>query len=183
MAEKLNLINKKEFDVLWVKDFPLFEYSEEENRYVAKHHPFTSPKEEDLHLLETEPQNVRAKAYDIIINGYEVGGGSIRIYNHDIQKRMFKELGFDENKIQEQFGFFIEAFKYGTPPHGGFAFGFDRLIMLLAGTTDIRDVIAFPKVQTAMDVMAEAPNNVLESQLEELYISLIKPNKEKKESK
>lgn len=180
IAEKLNLIDNSTYDVLWVKDFPLFEYDKEEKRYVAVHHPFTSPKDEDIHLLETEPQNVRAKAYDIVINGYEAGGGSIRIYNHELQQKMFKALGFTEEKIREQFGFFVDAFQYGTPPHGGIALGFDRLVMLLAKTTDIKDVIAFPKIQTAMDVMAQAPNDVSQSQLDELHISLIKPKKEDK---
>lgn len=172
LAEKFNLIDKTKYDVLWVTDFPLFEYSKEDNRYVAKHHPFTSPKDEDLEFLESDPKRVRAKAYDLVINGYEAGGGSIRIYNQEVQKRMFKALGFTEESIQEQFGFFVNAFKYGTPPHGGIALGLDRLIMLLSNTTDIRSVIAFPKIQTAMDLMTLAPADVELKQLDDLNIKV-----------
>ncbi len=177
LAEMFNLIDKTKFDVLWVNDFPLFEYSAEEKRYVAKHHPFTSPHDEDLELLETAPEKVRAKAYDLVINGYEVGGGSIRIHNQEIQEKMFKALGFTQKAIEEQFGFFVNAFKYGAPPHGGIALGLDRLIMLLVGTTDIKQVIAFPKIQTAMDLMTLAPAEVHPKQLTELNITVKKPEK------
>ncbi len=182
LAEKFSLIDESVYAALWVSDFPLFEYSAEENRLVAKHHPFTSPKDEDLHLLETAPQKVRAKAYDIVINGYEVGGGSIRIYDSGLQQRMFKALGFSEERIEKSFGFFVNAFKYGAPPHGGLALGLDRLNMLLAKTKDIKSVIAFPKIQTAQDVLTEAPNFVDEKQLDELYLSLIEPKKENKDA-
>lgn len=175
LAERFHLIDKTKYDVLWVTDFPLFEYSKEDNRYVAKHHPFTSPKDEDLEFLESDPKRVRAKAYDLVINGYEAGGGSIRIYNQEIQRRMFKALGFTDESIQEQFGFFVNAFKYGTPPHGGIALGLDRLIMLLSNTTDIRSVIAFPKIQTAMDLMTLAPAEVELKQLEDLSLQVKTP--------
>jgi len=173
LGEKLNLIDKNRYDVLWVTDFPLLEWDEEEQRWVAKHHPFTSPMDEDIEYLDTDPARVRAKAYDIIINGYEVGGGSIRIHNQDIQKKMFNVIGFTDEQAKERFGFLLEAFKYGTPPHGGLAFGLDRLVMLLAKTDNIRDVIAFPKVQTAADLMTNAPDYVDEKQLEELYIKTV----------
>ncbi len=177
LASVANLIDKSKTDVLWVTDFPLLEYSEEEKRYVAKHHPFTSPKDEDLHLLDTDPALVRAKAYDLVINGQEAGGGSIRIHDRDLQAKMFRTLGFTDEQISEQFGFFVEAFKYGTPPHGGIAFGLDRLTMLLTGTQSIRDVIAFPKVQNASCLMTGAPSKVAPEQLEELSLktAVIKP--------
>lgn len=181
LADKFELVNPNDYKVLWVTDFPLFEYDEEDKRYVAKHHPFTSPKDEDLHMLETEPGKVRAKAYDLVINGYEVGGGSIRIYNNEVQKRMFRALGFTEESIQKQFGFFVDAFKYGTPPHGGIAFGLDRLTMLLAKTSDIRSVIAFPKIQTAMDLMTQAPSEVSLKQLKELKIATTEEKEDKKD--
>ena len=172
VAKKLDLIDPEDMKLVWITEFPLFEHDEEENRYVAKHHPFTHPMEEDIHLLETEPEKVRAKAYDIVINGDEMGGGSIRINDSDLQKKMFKALGFSEEEAMDQFGFLIEAFKYGTPPHGGIAYGFDRLIMLLSNTSNIRDVIAFPKTQSATCIMTNAPTLVSEKQLEEVHIKL-----------
>ncbi len=174
LAEKFNLINKDEYDVLWVTEFPMFEYSEEENRFVAVHHPFTSPMDEDLDLIETSPEKARAKAYDLVINGQEAGGGSIRIHRRDIQKKMFEILGFSEEEIQNRFGFFVDAFKYGAPPHGGLAFGLDRLAMLLSKTDSIKDVIAFPKVQTASCLMTNAPDVVEDKQLDELCIKTTK---------
>jgi aspartyl-tRNA synthetase len=173
LGEKLNLIDKDRYDVLWITDFPLLERDEEENRWVAKHHPFTSPMDEDIEYLDTDPAKVRAKAYDIVINGYEVGGGSIRIHNQELQKKMFNLIGFTDEQAKERFGFLLEAFKYGTPPHGGLAFGLDRLVMLLARTENIRDVIAFPKVQTASDLMTNAPDIVDDKQLEELSIKTV----------
>jgi aspartyl-tRNA synthetase len=172
LARKLNLINDKEFKFLWVTEFPLFEYDEEEKRYVAKHHPFTSPMDEDIKYIETEPEKVRSKAYDIILNGNEIGGGSIRIHDQELQATMFKHLGFTEEAARERFGFLLDAFKYGTPPHGGLAFGLDRLVMLMAGCSSIRDVIAFPKVQNASCLMTNAPDIVEEKQLKELHIKL-----------
>ena len=172
VAEKLNLIDKSKFDMLWVCDFPLFEYDEEADRYVAKHHPFTSPLDEDIDIIESNPAEARAKAYDMVINGYEVGGGSIRINNSDLQKRMFKALGFTEADAVERFGFLIEAMSYGAPPHGGMAFGLDRLVMIMTGTENIRDVIAFPKVQNSSELMSSAPGEVDEKQLAELSIKI-----------
>jgi len=170
LAEKFNLFDKSTFDILWVTEFPMFEYSEEEGRYVAMHHPFTAMKDEDLDFLETAPEKIRAKAYDLVINGQEAGGGSIRIHRQDIQKRVFAALGFTEEEIKNKFGFFVEAFKYGAPPHGGLAFGLDRLAMLLTGTENIKDVIAFPKVQNASCLMSDAPGFVEEKQLKELNL-------------
>jgi len=170
LGEKLGLIDHKRFDVLWVIEFPLLEYDEEEKRWVAKHHPFTSPMDEDIEYLDTDPGRVRSKAYDMVINGYEVGGGSIRIHSQELQAKMFRVIGLTDEQARERFGFMLEAFKYGTPPHGGMAFGLDRLTMLLAGTDNIRDVIAFPKVQTAACLMSNAPDVVDEKQLEELHI-------------
>ncbi|NLD47769.1 MAG: aspartate--tRNA ligase, partial [Clostridiaceae bacterium] len=172
IARKLDLVKKDEFKFLWVTEFPLFEYDEEEKRYVAKHHPFTSPMDEDLQYLDTEPGKVRAKAYDIVLNGSEIGGGSIRIHSQELQSKMFKLLGFTEEQAWERFGFLLEAFRYGTPPHGGLAFGLDRLTMLMAGKNSIRDVIAFPKVQNASCLMTNAPDVVEEKQLKELHIKL-----------
>lgn len=172
IAKQHNLIDKNKFNLLWVTEFPLLEFDEEENRYVAKHHPFTSPMDEDLHLLDTEPQNVRAKAYDIILNGVELGGGSIRIFNTELQEKMFTVLGFTKEDAWARFGFLLEAFKYGVPPHGGMAYGFDRFVMLLSGSESIRDVIAFPKVQNASELMTNAPDIVDEKQLKELGIEL-----------
>ena len=177
LAEKFNLIDKDSYDILWVTEFPLLEWSEDDNRYVAMHHPFTSPKTEDLALLDTDPGKVRAKAYDLVINGQEAGGGSIRIFNRDIQKKMFNVLGFSDEDIQRKFGFFVNAFNYGTPPHGGLAFGLDRLTMLLTKTDNIKEVIAFPKVQTASCVMSEAPSTVEDKQLKELYLAIVPEEK------
>lgn len=173
LGEKLNLIDHGRYDVLWITDFPLLERDEEENRWVAKHHPFTSPMDEDIEFLDSDPARVRAKAYDIVMNGYEVGGGSIRIHNQDLQRKMFTLIGFTDEQAKERFGFLLEAFKYGTPPHGGLAFGLDRLVMLLAKTDNIRDVIAFPKVQTASDLMTNAPDLVDDKQLIELCIKTV----------
>lgn len=178
LGEMFNLIDTNDYKVLWVTDFPQFEYSEEEKRFVAMHHPFTCPKDEDVKYLFDAPEKVRAKAYDIVVNGYELGGGSIRIHNQELQEKMFEALGFTPERIETLFGFFVNAFKFGAPPHGGLAIGLDRLIMLLAKTTDIKDVIAFPKVQTAMDVLTEAPDIVTDKQLEDVYISLVKPEKD-----
>lgn len=172
VARRFDLIDSNKLNFLWVTDFPLFEYSEEEDRYVAKHHPFTHPVDEDIEKLETEPQNVRAKAYDIILNGNEIGGGSLRIFNSELQEKMFKALGFTHDEAWERFGHLMEAFKYGTPPHGGLAYGLDRLVMIMAGCDSIRDVIAFPKVQTASELMMKSPSTVEEKQLDELGISV-----------
>lgn len=172
IARKANLIDESQFKFLWVTEFPLLEYDEEEKRYVAKHHPFTAPMDEDIEYLDTEPEKVRAKAYDIVLNGTEIGGGSIRIHDQLLQSKMFKLLGFTEEQAWDRFGFLLEAFKYGTPPHGGLAFGLDRLVMLMAGRNSIRDVIAFPKVQNASDLMSNAPDVVDDKQIEELHIKL-----------
>lgn len=170
LAEKYSLIDKNSYDILWVTEFPMFEYSEEEGRLVAVHHPFTAPMDEDLPLLDTDPLKVRAKAYDIVINGQEAGGGSIRIHRRDIQEKMFKILGFTPEAIKERFGFFVDAFKYGAPPHGGLALGLDRLVMLITKNDSIKDVIAFPKVQTASCLMTGAPDVVDDKQLKELHV-------------
>lgn len=179
LAKRLELTRDDDYKLLWVTDFPLLEYDEEANRYAAKHHPFTCPNDEDLHLLETDPGKVRAKAYDIVLNGVEIGGGSIRIHNADLQNRMFKALGFTEEEAYDKFGFLLDAFKYGTPPHGGIAYGLDRLVMLMTGTENIREVIAFPKTQNATCLMTEAPTNVDANQLIELAIQTIEVEKEK----
>ncbi|WP_026475765.1 aspartate--tRNA ligase [Alkaliphilus transvaalensis] len=173
VAKRLGLLNKDEYKALWVTEFPLFEYDEEANRFVAKHHPFTSPVEADIPLLETEPEKVRARAYDMVINGYEVGGGSIRIHSSELQEKMFKALGFSQEEAWDQFGFLLNAFKYGTPPHGGIAFGLDRLIMLLTKEENIREVIAFPKTQNASCPLTNAPAVAEEKALEELSIRTV----------
>ena len=172
VAKRMNLIEPGTYDLLWVTEFPLLEYSEEEQRFTAMHHPFTAPMDEDIEYLKTDPGKVRAKAYDIIINGYEAGGGSIRIYNSDLQQTMFETLGFTKEEAWNRFGFLLEAFKYGTPPHGGLAYGLDRLVMILTGCDNIKDVIAFPKVQNASELMTNAPDVVDEKQLEELSIEV-----------
>lgn len=176
MAKRLELINNDEYEFLWVTQFPLFEYDEEQKRFVSMHHPFTSPKVQDLSKLEKEPQNVSARAYDIVLNGYEIGGGSIRIFQEEVQELMFKSLGFSEEEANEQFGFLIDAFKYGAPPHGGIAFGLDRIVMLISGAESIRDVIAFPKAKDASCLLTNAPSTVANDQLKELGISIIKTN-------
>lgn len=170
MAKRLNLINPDELAFTWVVDFPMFEYNEEEKRYVAMHHPFTAPRDEDLPLLLTDPGKVYAKAYDMVLNGTEIGGGSIRIHRRDVQKMVFAAIGLTDEEAQEKFGFMMNAFEYGAPPHGGLAFGLDRLIMIMAQRDSIRDVIAFPKTQSASDLMTQAPNDVDEKQLRELHI-------------
>ena len=174
LAEKLDLFDKSTFDLLWVTDFPLFEYSEEEDRYVSKHHPFTHPYVEDIDKMETDPGAVRSIAYDLVINGYEAGGGSIRIHDQGLQKKMFKALGFTEEEAMEKFGFLMGAFQYGAPPHGGLAFGLDRLCMILTGTENIKDVIAFPKVQNASELMTQCPAEVEPKALQELHIAIKK---------
>lgn len=173
VAKQLDLIDNDKFHFLWVTEFPQFEWSDEEERYVAMHHPFTMPMEEDLPLLESDPGKVRAKAYDIVLNGVELGGGSVRIFQADIQERMFRALGFTDEKAHEQFGFLLDAFKYGVPPHAGLAIGFDRFVMLLVKADNIREVIAFPKVKDASCLMSEAPNQVDEKQLEELCLRVV----------
>ncbi len=171
LADKLKLIPEHQYNLLWVREFPQFEWSEEENRYMAMHHPFTSPMDEDMDKLETDPGNVRAKAYDIVLNGVEIGGGSIRIHSQELQKRMFRALGFTDEQAQYRFGFLMDAFRYGPPPHGGMAYGLDRLAMLISGTSSIRDVIAFPKVQNASCPMTGAPDFVDDKQLDELHVT------------
>lgn len=176
LGKKLNLIDESKYNFLWVVDFPLLEWNEEEKRYKAMHHPFTMPKAEDLPYLESEPGKVRADAYDIVLNGYEIGGGSIRINDPEIQEKMFKAINIDEETVKERFGYLIEAFKYGVPPHAGMAFGFDRLIMLITKTNNIKDVIAFPKVQNASCLMTNAPSEVELKQLKELHIKSMQNN-------
>lgn len=172
IAEKAGLLKKDEYKFLWVTEFPEFEYSEEQGRYLAMHHPFTMPFEEDIQYIGTEPEKVRARAYDIVLNGIELGGGSVRIHQDDVQETMLKALGFTEERAHEQFGFLLDAFKYGVPPHAGLAYGFDRLVMLMAGLDNIRDVIAFPKVKDASCPMTDAPDVVEDGQLEELCLKL-----------
>jgi len=172
IAKRLGILDDREFKFLWVTEFPLFEFDEEENRWTARHHPFTSPMDEDLEFLESDPGRVRSKAYDVVLNGTELGGGSIRIHMQDLQQRMFSLLGLSEEEARNKFGYLLEAFKYGVPPHGGMAYGLDRMIMLMAGRSNIRDVIAFPKVQNASDLMTEAPDVVDPKQLEELHIKV-----------
>ncbi|WP_213412978.1 aspartate--tRNA ligase [Xylanibacillus composti] len=170
IGRELGLIDDSVYKFAWVVDFPLLGYDEEAKRYVAEHHPFTRPREEDVALFDTDPGKIRAQAYDLVLNGYEVGGGSMRIYQREVQEKMFKALGFTMEEAHEQFGFLLNAFEYGTPPHGGMAFGFDRLIMLLAGRTNLRETIAFPKTQSASDLMVDAPSEVSAKQLEELSV-------------
>ena len=170
-AKRLGAIDPDRYDIFWIVEFPLFEYDEEEDRYVAKQHPFTAPMDEDVDTMMTDPANARAKAYDLVINGYEAGGGSIRIHSSDLQEKMFEALGFTKEAANDRFGHMIEAFSYGAPPHGGLAFGLDRLVMLLSGTDNIRDVIAFPKVQNASEIMMQSPDFVEEVQLTDLHIA------------
>ena len=172
LAEKMELIDKNKFNFLWVTEFPLLEWSDEEGRYTAMHHPFTMPMEEDLQYLDSDPGRVRAKAYDIVLNGTEIGGGSVRIFQNHVQEKMFEVLGFEKEDAYERFGFLLNAFKYGVPPHAGLAYGFDRLIMIMAGMDSIRDVIAFPKVKDASCLMTDAPNVVDAVQLKELGIDI-----------
>lgn len=180
MADRLQLIDKDLFSFVWITDFPLLEYNEDEKRFEAVHHPFTSPREEDLPLLESHPERVRARAYDLALNGTEIGGGSIRNHRRDLQERLFKVIGLKQDDVEEKFGFLLEAFDYGAPPHGGIAFGFDRLLMLMLHLETIRDVIAFPKTQSATCLLTEAPGPVMPKQLEELHIRCVEPKKDSK---
>lgn len=182
LARQLDLLKKDDFKFLWVTEFPLLEYSEEQGRFVAMHHPFTMPMEEDLELIDANPGAVRAKAYDIVLNGTEMGGGSIRIHQSDIQSKMFEVLGFTEEQAKDQFGFLLDAFKYGVPPHAGLAYGLDRMVMLMVGADSIRDVIAFPKVKDASCLMTEAPSPVDEKQLKELGIEVSEEETQKENS-
>ncbi|WP_145454644.1 aspartate--tRNA ligase [Staphylococcus pettenkoferi] len=172
LARELDLIDESKLNFLWVTDWPLLEYDEDAKRYVAAHHPFTSPKEEDIAKLDSEPENAQANAYDIVLNGYELGGGSIRIHNEDLQAKMFEVLGFTEEQAREQFGFLLDAFKYGAPPHGGIALGLDRFVMLLTGRTNLRDTIAFPKTASATCLLTDAPSEVSDKQLDELSLRI-----------
>ena len=183
LARQMELLDKNEYKFLWVTEFPLLEWSEEQNRYTAMHHPFTMPMEEDLQYIDSDPGRVRAKAYDIVLNGNEIGGGSVRIFDQNIQSKMFEVLGFTEEQAQEQFGFLLTAFKYGVPPHAGLAYGLDRLVMLMAKQDSIRDVIAFPKVKDASDLMTEAPGHVDAKQLEELGIAVIAKEEKRQKTK
>ncbi|KAB2334034.1 aspartate--tRNA ligase [Bacillus mesophilum] len=172
IGKEQNLIDQSKFNFLWVTDWPLLEYAEDEGRYYAAHHPFTMPAREDLHLLDSNPEQVKAQAYDLVLNGYELGGGSLRIFEREVQEKMFEVLGFSKEEAREQFGFLLEAFEYGTPPHGGIALGLDRLVMLLAGRTNLRDTIAFPKTASASCVLTNAPGEVSETQLNDLHLAL-----------
>ncbi|MGG3688503.1 aspartate--tRNA ligase [Caldifermentibacillus hisashii] len=178
LGKDLQLIDEKKFNFLWVTDWPLLEYDEEDGRYYAAHHPFTMPFREDIELLDTDPGKVRAQAYDIVLNGYELGGGSLRIFERDIQEKMFRALGFSEEQARSQFGFLMDAFEYGTPPHGGIALGLDRFVMILAERTNLRDTIAFPKTASASDPLTNAPSGVSQAQLDELQLSVINKEKE-----
>ena len=173
MARRLNLIDESKFNLLWVTDFPMFEFDQEEKRHVAVHHPFTSPKNEDVALLDSDPLKARARAYDLVLNGSEIAGGSIRIHSRDLQSKVFGLLGINEEEAKRKFGFMLDAFRFGAPPHGGIAFGFDRICMLLAGEKSIRDVIAFPKTASAISLMDDSPSEVDEKQLRELHIRIV----------
>jgi aspartyl-tRNA synthetase len=180
MADELGLIPEGAdgpWKFLWVTDFPLFEHSPEDGRYYAMHHPFTSPKPEDVPLLDSDPGRARARAYDLVLNGSEIGGGSIRIHRREVQSAMFRLLGIDEAEAQERFGFLLDAFRYGAPPHGGVALGLDRIVMLLTGAPSLRDVIAFPKTQSATELMSNTPDVVDPKQLQELHIRVVEPEK------
>ncbi|MCM3785585.1 aspartate--tRNA ligase [Neobacillus mesonae] len=182
IGRQLGLIDDNKFKFAWVVDFPLLGYDEEEKRYVAEHHPFTRPKEEDLHLFETDPGQIRAQAYDLVLNGYEVGGGSMRIFKREVQEKMFAALGLSTEESYEKFGFLLDAFEYGTPPHGGIAFGFDRLVMLLTGRSNLRETIAFPKTASSTDLLMNAPSEVDGKQLEQLHIRISRKPKAEKNS-
>jgi len=178
LGKDLGLIDENKYNFLWVTEWPLLEYDEEENRYYAAHHPFTMPAREDLDKLESDPSDVKAQAYDLVLNGYELGGGSLRIFEREVQEKMFKVLGFSMEEAKRQFGFLLEAFEYGTPPHGGIALGLDRMVMLLAGRNSLRDTIAFPKTASASDLLMKAPDEVSEAQLKELQLRVdVKPEK------
>ena len=181
MASQLGLLDKDQYNFLWITEFPLFEYSDEEDRYVAMHHPFTMPMDEDVQYVESNPGRCRAKAYDIVLNGTELGGGSVRIHQDDIQEMMFRALGFTDEEAYDKFGFLLDAFKYGVPPHAGLAFGLDRLIMHMTKEDSIRDVIAFPKVKDASCLLTDAPNVVDSKQLDELFIAITKKEDMKEE--
>jgi aspartyl-tRNA synthetase len=174
LAEEKGILDKNEYRFVWITEFPLVEWSEEENRFVAMHHPFTMPMEEDIPLMDTDLGAVRAKAYDIVLNGTEIGGGSVRIHQNDVQEKMFEAIGISKEDANDKFGFLLSAFKYGVPPHAGLAYGLDRLLMLMCQADTIRDVMAFPKVKDASCLMSEAPNVVEPKQLEELGIELAK---------
>ena len=178
MARRMNMIDQDKLAFTWVTDFPMFEYNEDEKRYVAMHHPFTMPRHEDLDKLQSDPGSVKAIAYDMVLNGVEIGGGSLRIYQADVQEKVFKAIGLSEEEAKSKFGFMLDAFQYGAPPHAGCAFGLDRLVMLMAKRQSIRDVIAFPKTQSASDIMSQAPSEVEPKQLKELHI---KPDIEEEE--
>ena len=181
LGEELGLIDHSKFNFLWVTEFPLLEWSDEEDRFMAMHHPFTMPMEEDWKNIDSDPGSVRAKAYDIVLNGTELGGGSVRIHQDDIQEKMFQVLGISNEVAHEKFGYLLDAFSYGVPPHAGLAFGVDRMVMHMTGTENIRDVIAFPKVKDASDLMTKAPGTVDPAQLEELGIAIVAPQEEEVE--
>jgi aspartyl-tRNA synthetase len=170
IARDLKLYEEKAFEFVWIVDFPLFEWNEDEKRYDSLHHPFTAPVPEELYKLDSDPTNIRSQAYDIVVNGYEIGGGSIRIHNPDVQQKVFELLKISKEQAKQRFGFFLRALEYGAPPHGGIAFGLDRMIMLLTGTENIRDVIAFPKTQRGQCLLTEAPSEVDQKQLDELNL-------------
>ena len=172
LAKQMELLDKNQYNFLWVTEFPLLEWSDEQNRYLAMHHPFTMPMEEDLQYIDSDPGRVRAKAYDIVLNGNEIGGGSVRIFQNDVQEKMFEVLGFTKEQAYEQFGFLLDAFKYGVPPHAGLAYGLDRMVMLMAKEDSIRDVMAFPKIKDASCLMTQAPSMADNKQLEELGLKL-----------
>lgn len=174
LGRRLGLIDENSYRFAWVTEFPLFEYSTEDGRYYAKHHPFTAPMDEDISLIGKDNDKVRSKAYDIVLNGYELGGGSIRIHDSDMQSMILNQLGFTQQDVEARFGFLTNALRYGAPPHGGFAIGMDRLVMLLCGTDNIKDVIAFPKMQNARCLLSDAPSQVEKAQLDELGITLVK---------